>query len=105
MSNNQNKSQDDNLLVLHDDEGNEITLEILASRKETEDGPTYALAVDEDDTEVLVLKCMEDENNEEELTFEIIDDEHEDFERVFEMFKEDFETLGISVEDIEFDEE
>ena len=98
---NSNQEQD-NILVLHDDEGNEITLEILSSRVDEKDGPTYALAVDEDDTEVILLKCIDEGDD---MIFEIVDDEHEDFERVFEMFKDDFETHGIEITDIELDDE
>jgi len=89
---------DENTLVLHDDEGNEITLEILVSRQDG--NATYALTVDEADSEVVLLKCIEED---EDMIFEIVDDEHEDFDRVFEMFKKDFEAHGIEVEDLELD--
>jgi len=89
----------DNTLVLHDDEGNEINLQILSSRQ---DGAvTYALAADTDDDEVLLLKCIEEDDD---MIFEIVDDEHEDFDHAFEMFKEDFEAHGIEIADIDLDE-
>ena len=99
MEDKQLTQDEDNMIVLHDDEGNEIALEILASRKANE--ATYALAVDsedEEDGDVLILKCIEED---EDVVFEIVDDEHEEFDQVFELFKEDFATLGIEITDIE----
>ena len=89
---------EENTLTLHDDEGNEIALTVLVSREEA--GATYALAVDEEDDEVLLLKCIEEDDD---MIFEIVDDEHDDFDRVFEMFKADFEEHGIQIEDIDLD--
>ena len=90
--------ENENNLVLHDDEGNEISLEILASREDS--GVTYALTVDNEDDEVILIKCIEEDD---EVIFELVDDDHDDFDRVFELFKPDFEELGIQIEDIDLD--
>ena len=92
------EESDDNTLVLHDDEGNEIALLVLAFKEQG--STTYFMAVDEEDDEVHLLKSFEEDND---VIFEIVDDEHEDFDQVFEMFKADFEEHGIAIEDIDLD--
>ena len=93
---------DDATITLYDEEGNEVEMQILASR--TDGDATYVLVVEEDDedSEVLHFKLIE-EGNDEDTIFEMVDEEHEDFERVFELFKEDYKTLGIDITEIELD--
>ena len=89
---------DDNTIVLHDDEGNEITMEVLSSRMDSD--VTYLLAVEDDeDAEVMIFRLTED--GDEDTIFELVDEEDEDFDHVFELFKEDFATLGIEIDEIE----
>ena len=88
---------DDNTIVLFDDDGNEIKMEILSSR--IDGGVTYLLAVeDDDDAEVMLFKLTEDD---EDTIFELVDEEDDDFDHVFELFKEDYKTLGIEIDEIE----
>ena len=88
----------DDSIVLVNDDGDEIPLQILASR-EDETG-MYVLATEDDDN-VAHFKCIP--TSEDEVTFEMIDSEHEDFERVFNLFKDDYEPLGIDIEEIDID--
>jgi len=92
---------DENIIILVDDDGEEMPLQILSSR-EDEDG-MYVLAAEGEDGLVSHFKCTP--SGEDEVTFEIIDSDHEDYERVFEMFKEDYETLGIDIEEIDVEED
>ena len=87
---------DDDAIVLVNDDGEEIPLSILTSR-DCESG-TYVLAAEENEEgEAAIFKCIPD--GEEEIIFELVDGEHEDYKRVLVLFREDFETLGISVEE------
>ena len=90
---------EDNTIVLYDDEGNEIAMQILSSRQEGD--ATYVLVAEEDEeeSEVMHFKLMDD--GDDDTIFELVDEEHEDFDRVLELFKDDYETLGVDVEDIE----
>jgi len=90
---------DDESIVIVNDDGDEIPLQILASR-EDETG-MYVLAGEGDDGDVAHFKCVP--SGEDEIIFEMIDGEHEDFERVFNMFREDYELLGIDIEEIDID--
>jgi len=91
---------DDDSIILVNEDGEEIPLQILSSR-EAEDG-MYVLAAEGEDGIVSHFKCTP--NGEDEVTFELIDGDHEDFERVFEMFKDDYEALGIDIEEIDVEE-
>jgi len=92
---------DDDCIVLVNEDGEELPMQILASR-ETADG-MYVLAANEEEGEVAHFKCTP--AGEEEVLFELVDAEHEEFEKVFELFKDDYETLGIEIEELDFDEE
>jgi len=96
MENEQAFENESNIIVLYNDDGDEVPMEILASRQDND--VAYILAVQGDSSEVLLFKCIEDD---EDTIFELVDDEHEDFDRVFDMFKDDFANLGIEIEDIE----
>jgi len=87
---------DDSTLVLHDEAGNEITLQVLSSRQDGD--AMYLLAADEEDEEVMHFKLTDDGD---ETIFEMVDDEHEDFERMFKLFEEDYKILGITITDVE----
>ena len=90
---------EDAIITLYDEDGNEVEMQVLASRQEGDS--TYLLVVeedeDEDSSEVILFKLIEDGDND--TIFEMVDEEHEDFDRVFELFKEDYAALGIEVED------
>ncbi|MCL1884828.1 MAG: Holliday junction resolvase RuvX [Defluviitaleaceae bacterium] len=86
-------------LVIVDEDGNERPLQIIASREE--DQNIYLLAIEEEEGEVYHFKCQidgDDDNGE--VILEQVDEEHEEYKRVFDMFKEDYEELGIDIEDI-----
>ena len=87
----------DENMVLYGEDGEEMPLQILASR-EMQDC-IYVLAVAPDDDEVAHFKCVP--SGEDEVLFELIDDEHEEFDMVFNLFKDDYEELGIEIEEID----
>ena len=90
---------DGNVIVLYDDEGNEIALEILSSRQSPSGDATYVLVIEEDDedeAEVMHFKLLEDG---EDTIFELVDEEHEDFDLVLDLFKEDYKTLGVVIDE------
>ena len=92
---------EDDDIVLYNDDGDEMPLQILSSHQDETGMYVLALDGDEDDEEVVHFKLMPGEDDE--MIFELIDQEHVDFARVFKMFKEDYETLGVDVEDVEID--
>jgi len=94
-----NEDENDSTIVLYDEDGNEIELQILASR--IHDGITYVLVVEEDEenSEVLHFKLIDD--GDEDTIFEMVDEEHESFELVLDLFSEDYISLGIELTDIE----
>lgn len=91
------------VIIVTDDDGNDFQLHVLAS-KDVEDC-TYllcAIAEDEDDTsEVIHLKCIPnpDSDDEDEMSLETVDEDHPDLELVMELFKNDYEELGIIVDE------
>lgn len=92
------ESEDDNTIVLHDEDGNEITMEVLSSRIDGD--VTYLLAAEDgENAEVLLFRLAE--GDDEDTIFELVDEEDDDFDHVFELFKEDFKTLGIEIEEME----
>jgi len=90
---------EDNTIVLYDDEGNEIAMQILSSRQEGD--ATYVLVAEEDEehSEVMHFKLIDD--GDDDTIFELVDEEHEDFDRVFELFEDDYKALGIEIDEIE----
>ena len=86
---------EENSITMYDEEGNEVSYGILATKNE--DGCIYMLAEEEtegDESEVLIFKCVDDGESEE-MIFELVEEDHEFFERAFDLFKEDFDELGI----------
>jgi len=102
-----NEENDDSIIKMTDEDGNEIEFELLASRELN--GVTYVLvaevlpedAADDEESEVLIYKCVPDEEDEDMVSFELIDEEHADCDSVYELFNDDFETLGIDFDDEE----
>ena len=90
---------EDNTIVLYDDEGNEIAMQILSSRQEGD--ATYVLVVEENEEESEVMHFKLIDAGDEDTIFELVDEEHEDFDRVLELFKDDYKTLGIEIDEIE----
>jgi len=81
-------SQDDKTIVMYDEEGNESSYQILATKK---DGDClYMLA--EEESDVLIFKCIEEA---EDMVFELVDEDHESFDLAFSLFKEDLDDLGV----------
>jgi len=93
-------TDDDDSIMLVTENGEEIPLQILSSR-EDEDG-MYVLAVESAEGDVAHFKCTP--SGEDEVTFELIESGHEDFERVFNLFKDEYEALGIDIEEIDIEE-
>ncbi|MCL1862119.1 MAG: Holliday junction resolvase RuvX [Defluviitaleaceae bacterium] len=85
-------------LVIVTEEGEERPLQILASREDGDD--IYLLALEGEEGEVYHFKANPSDDDDEDIMLEQIDPEHEDYARVFDMFKEDYEELGIDIEDI-----
>ena len=94
------QQEDDDSIVLINDEGEEMPLQILASR-EDESGMYVLAAEDDDEGEAALFKCIP--NGEDEVIFELVDGDHEDYDRAFNLFKDDYEALGIDVEEIEIE--
>ena len=94
MSETNNKNSEEGIVLVNDD-GEEIPLQILTS-KDDESGMYILAAEENDDGEAAIFKCIPD--GEDEIIFELVDGEHEDYAKVLKLFKEDFETLGIDVE-------
>ena len=89
--------ENDDDIVLYNDDGDELPLQILASRED----PTgmYILAVegDDDDAEVAHFKLIPGDGDD--MIFELVDEDHELFDKVFALFKDDYESLGIEIEE------
>jgi len=106
MENEHIMPEDENMgevILVTDDDGTEHQLHVL-STKEVEDVVYLLVAVaveeDEDDeSEVLHFKCTPTDDDEEEMSLEMIDETHADFEFVMELFKNDYEELGITIDE------
>jgi len=90
-----NDDEDDDI-VLYNDDGDELPLQILASREDPTGMYILALEGDEDDAEAAHFKLIPGEDDD--MIFELIDEDHADFNHVVAMFKEDYETFGIDVD-------
>jgi uncharacterized protein YrzB (UPF0473 family) len=84
--------EDDNIIILNDDEGNEVKFEFLDLIKYEEEDYVVLLPVPEEgaeeDNEVVILK-LEPTESEDEESYVSVDDE-ETLTAVFEIFKEKF---------------
>jgi len=77
---------DENLIILNDDEGNQTVFELLDTIEYKEEYYIVLYPLEEDDcTEVVILKVRMDENDEE--VYDSIEDD-DLIEKLFEMFKE-----------------
>ena len=113
MENETNMHEDfdsmNDIILMTDEDGNEYQLHVLATKEG--DNCIYLLTAiaedDEETSEVLHFKCasldtgtaLEDDEDEEEMPLELVDETHEDFERVMELFKDDYEALGIIIDE------
>jgi len=84
---------DNDDIVLYDEDGEELSLQILAS-KQDETG-MYVLAAEGDEEDVALFKLTP--NGDEEVIFEMVDEDHDEFQHVFNLFKDDYESLGIDI--------
>jgi putative Holliday junction resolvase len=88
----------DNVLLIKDDEGNDIPFDILASKER--EGTLYILAAeanDEDEAELVHLKCVG--NDGEDMVFEFVDEDSDEFDWMFELFKAEYDELGVEIEE------
>ena len=86
---NENLNEEDNIVILNDEDGNDVKFQFLDLIEYNDDNFVVLLPVeedDEDDNEVVILK--EDKDAEEE-SYVSVDDE-ETLNQVFEIFKEKF---------------
>jgi putative Holliday junction resolvase len=90
--------EDGGSLMIVTEDGEERPLQILSSCEES--GSIFLLAVEENDGDVFHFKCQPAQDDEDDVILEQIDKDHEDYERVFAMFKNEYEDLGIDIEDI-----
>ena len=96
------------VILMNDEDGNEYQLHILATKEG--EGCAYLLAAiadDEADTsEVLHFKCdtvltEAEDTEDDEMALELVDETHDDFALVMELFKDDYEELGITIDEEE----
>jgi putative Holliday junction resolvase len=92
------EEDDESDLVVVGEDGEEHPLTILASQQDAND--IYLLAAEDVTGAVYHFKCQPAADDDDDVILEQIDKEHDDFKRVFEMFKDEYESLGIDVEDI-----
>jgi len=93
----QMENQDPKQLIMLDEDGNECTFDILASRER--EGTLYLLAADaadEDEAEIVHFKNVADEGDE--LIFEPIEEDSDEFDWMIDLFASDYEALGVEVE-------
>jgi len=86
-------------ITLVDEDGEEINLQILSTRED--DSGMYALALEAEEDAVLFFKLTP--SGDDEVSFEIIEGDDDDYEIAFNLFKEDYEVLGIDVEEVDFE--
>jgi len=106
MTDNNEVNKNEQVLLI-DEDGDEMPFTILSSK--VKDGVTYILGMDAEDEGIAFFKCLdakidlenETADEDDDLNLELVDEEHEDLDLVFELFAEDFETLGIELEDEE----
>jgi len=94
------------IIIVTDDDGSEYQLHVLASREHNENVYLLTAMEGEDDdeeepAEVMHFKCIMNEESEDDddLSMETVDITHEDFELVLELFKDDYEELGITLDE------
>ena len=111
MENEHNLPNEENMgdvILVTDDDGVEHQLHVLATKEVGE--AVYLLvavaieegedmAEDDDTSEVLHFKCIPTDDDEEEMSLEMIDETHTEFELVMELFKNDYEELGITIDE------
>ncbi|MCL2188861.1 MAG: Holliday junction resolvase RuvX [Defluviitaleaceae bacterium] len=90
----------DEQIILVDEDGGEQPFDILAAKEHEQ--ITYLLTMEavedeEDDAEIVHFKCIASEGDD--MVFEIIDEEEDEFAIVLALFKDNYEELGIELED------
>lgn len=93
LPNNQIEDEDDNIIILNDENGQETRFEFLDLVELDNEKYVVLLPADESDTdepgEVVILKIEDAENDSDEESFVSVDDE-EILNKVFDMFKHKF---------------
>lgn len=82
-------------LYIESEDGEKISVNIVASREN--DNGVYLLAVSEDEGEAFIFECSPSEIPEE-VMLEVVDHERENFKEIFAMFKEEIDELEIDIE-------
>ena len=97
--NNQNEEELSELLVMLNEEGDELPLQILSSREDG--GDIYLLAFEPEEDEVFIFKCGKpnEVGDDDDMPMEQIAGDHKDYDKTLAMFKDDFEEFGIEVVD------
>ena len=80
---------ENNIIVLTDEDGNEVEFEFCASVMYEGNEYVVLLPTEDDDGEVVILQVMENEetDDEDEVTYVSVDDD-DVLQKVFDMFKE-----------------
>lgn len=92
--------EEDSIISMFDEDGNEAEYHILATKSETiGGGPSeclYMLAEEDSETssDVMIFKCVT-EGETEELVFELVDEDHDSFNKALALFKQDLDNLGV----------
>lgn len=93
LPNNQIEDEDDNIIILNDENGQETRFEFLDLVELDNEKYVVLLPADESDTdepgEVVILKIEDADNDSDEESFVSVDDE-EILNKVFDMFKHKF---------------
>ena len=81
--------ENDNIIVLTDEDGNDVEFEFCASVEYEGNEYVVLLPTEDDDGEVVILQVMEDENagEDDEATYVGVDDD-DVLQAVFDLFKE-----------------
>ena len=96
---NENMLNEDGLLHMVDDAGEEHAVEILATKEIRGEMLAIVAKVDESDDSVDIIKFVAIDKTGENFDIEIVDEEHENREEALMLFQADFEELGIDVEE------
>ena len=95
---------EDSVITLTDDEGNEKDFFVLSHKRKN--GALYLLAeeavTDEDEeAEVVHLKCVSPDGEDDEMVFELITEDNDDAAIAYALFEDEYDTFEIESENLE----